>query len=209
MISAVLAVLVLMTLAHTAHAKNVQTAIVAGGCFWCVESDFDSVKGVISTTSGYTGGTTKNPTYKKISKGGTGHYEAVKIEFDADVISYQTLIDKFWRSVDVVDAGGQFCDRGEPYRTAVFATTPQQAITAEASKAAAQKALGQTIVTPVIMASTFYIAEEYHLDYYQKSDIVITRRGPMSKAKAYKFYREGCGRDKRIQQLWGKPFHGS
>lgn len=209
MISALFAAMALMALAQTAQAKNVQTAIVAGGCFWCVESDFDGIKGVISTTSGYTGGTTKNPTYKKISKGGTGHYEAVKVEFDADVISYEKLIDKFWRSVDVVDAGGQFCDRGDTYRTAVFATTPQQAITAEKSKAAAQKALGQTIVTPVLMAGTFYIAEKYHLDYYQSSDIVITRRGPMSKAKAYKFYREGCGRDKRIQQLWGEPFHGS
>lgn len=193
-----------------ASAKNLQTVIVAGGCFWCVESDFDRLKGVVSTTSGFTGGTTANPTYKQVTRGGTGHYEAVKVVYDADVLSFETLMAAFWRSVDPTDAGGQFCDRGESYRTAVFATTPQQAAVAEASKRAAQSELGQTIVTPVRMASTFYLAEEYHQDYYQKSDIVLTRFGPLTKAAAYKRYRKSCGRDKRVKELWGaKAFPGS
>lgn len=187
----------LMTAASAAQAKNIQTAIFAGGCFWCVESDFDHVKGVVKTTSGYTGGTTDNPTYKQVTKGGTGHFEAVQIQFDADVVTYEQLINSFWRSVDPVDAGGQFCDRGDSYRTAVFATTPQQAVTAEASKKAAEQVLGQKIVTPIVMAGPFYAAEKYHQDYYTKSPL------------KYKFYRSRCGRDARVEQLWGKPFHGS
>lgn len=193
-----------------AAARNIQTIILAGGCFWCVESDFDKVKGVISTTSGYTGGTTPNPTYKKVTAGGTGHYEAVRVQYDADVVSIETLMSAFWRSVDPTDDGGQFCDRGDSYRTAVFATTPQQAAIAEASKKQAQAQLGQTIVTPIRMASKFYLAEDYHQDYYQKSDIVLTRFGPLTKAAAYKKYRKGCGRDKRVRQLWGNlAFPGS
>lgn len=210
MILQALAMLLMVAGVTVAQAKNIQTAVFAGGCFWCVESDFDKVKGVISTTSGYTGGKTKNPTYKQISKGGTGHFEAVKIEFDADIVSYEQLLNAFWHSVDVTDAGGQFCDRGDSYRTAVFATTTLQAATAEQSKAAAQKRLGQTIVTPILMAGPFYLAEEYHQDYYLKNDIVITRRGPKTKAEAYKFYRKSCGRDKRVKALWGElAFPGS
>ena len=190
---------VLMALSHSpATAKNIQTAIFAGGCFWCVESDFDHVQGVVKTTSGYIGGNTKNPTYKQVTKGGTGHYEAVKIEFDADVVSYAALLNAFWHSVDVTDAGGQFCDRGDSYRTAVFATTPQQAATAQSSKNGAEQELGQSIVTPIVMAGPFYIAEEYHQDYHTKSPL------------KYKFYRSRCGRDKRVKQLWGKKaFPGS
>ncbi len=183
--------------AAAAQAANIETAIFAGGCFWCVEKDFDGIEGVIKTTSGYTGGQTKNPTYRQVTGGGTGHYEAVHIEYDANVVSYQELVDAFWRSVDPTDAGGQFCDRGDSYRTAVFATTPQQAITAQASKAAAQKSLGQEIVTPVQMAGPFYTAEKYHQDYYQKSPI------------KYKFYRSRCGRDARVKKLWGQAFKGS
>jgi len=193
----VFAALAVMATSQAAYAKNIQTAIFAGGCFWCVESDFDHVKGVVETTSGYTGGTTNNPTYKRVTGGGTGHYEAVQIKFDADVVTYEQLINSFWRSVDPVDAGGQFCDRGDSYRTAVFATTPQQAITAEASRADAQAALGQKIVTPISMAGPFYEAEKYHQNYYQKSPL------------KYKFYRSRCGRDARVKQLWGKPFNGS
>jgi peptide-methionine (S)-S-oxide reductase len=141
--------------ASVANARDIQTAIVAGGCFWCVESDFDKVNGVVSTTSGYTGGTTENPTYKKISKGGTGHYEAVKIKFDADVISYRELIDIFWRTVDPLDAGGQFCDRGDSYRTAVFAKGKSQLDAAQASKLSADAAINGKIVTPIISASRF------------------------------------------------------
>ncbi len=197
MISRLAAALLFVLGAHSASAKDVQTAVFAGGCFWCVEKDFDQIDGVLKTTSGYTGGTTENPTYKDVTKGGTGHYEAVYIEFDSDIVSYQTLVDAFWRSVDPTDAGGQFCDRGDSYRTAVFATTPQQAVTAQSSKDSAQQALGQSIVTPILMAGRFYEAEKYHQDYYQKSPI------------KYKFYRSRCGRDARVKQLWGKAFHGS
>jgi len=191
------AVLALLGSAGAAHAKNIQTAIFAGGCFWCVEKDFDHVKGVVKTTSGYTGGQTNNPTYKQVTKGGTGHYEAVQIQFDADIVTYEQLINSYWRSVDAVDADGQFCDRGDSYRTAVFATTPQQAVTAQASKASAEQVLGQSIVTPILMAGPFFEAEKYHQDYYQKSPL------------KYKFYRSRCGRDARVKQLWGQSFSGS
>jgi peptide-methionine (S)-S-oxide reductase len=173
-----------------------------------VESDFESVPGVGDVVSGYTGGTTANPTYKQVGAGGTGHYEAVTIPFDASQISYRNIMDLFFRSVDPTDAGGQFCDRGDSYRTAVFVTTQEQANIATEAKAAAQQALGQKIVTPIIQAGTFYRAEDYHQNYYKGDSIVLTRGGPKSQSSAYDFYRTGCGRDARIQQLWGNdaPF---
>ena len=180
-----------------------EKAIVAGGCFWCVESDFESVPGVKSVVSGYTGGTTASPTYKQVGKGGTGHYEAVEIRFDNSKISYAKILELFFRSVDPTDAGGQFCDRGDSYRTAVFPLNDGQKAIAEAEKAKAQKALGKKIVTPVVAAGPFYKAEGYHQDYYKGSNIVITRRGPKSQADAYKFYRKACGRDARVKRLWG------
>ncbi len=194
-----------------ASARDIQTAIIAGGCFWCVESDFDKVKGVIQTTSGYTGGTLKNPTYKKVTKGGTGHYEAVRIKFDSDVISYRELIDIFWRTVDPLDAGGQFCDRGDSYRTAVFVSGKSQRADAEASKKAADAAINGKIVTPIVNASTFYPAEAYHQNYYLGKKRVVTRFGLVKQSVAYKKYREGCGRDQRVRQIWGAaaPFAGS
>lgn len=194
-----------------AQARDIQTAIIAGGCFWCVEADFEKVKGVISAVSGYTGGTTKNPTYKEVTKGGTGHYEAVKVRFDADVVSYKELIDIFWRTVDPLDAGGQFCDRGASYRTAVFVRNGAQRQAAEASKAEAEKALSAKIVTPILNAGAFYNAEDYHQNYYKGSKRVLTRFGYVTQSKAYKGYREGCGRDKRVRQIWGSaaPFAGS
>ena len=184
-------------------AKNVQTAIFAGGCFWCVEADMDKIDGVISTVSGFTGGHVKNVTYKQVTKGGTGHYEAVKIEFDADKISYADLLHKFWRSIDPLDGGGQFCDRGDAYRSAVFAVTPQQGIDAEASKKAVEKALGRAVETELLVAGPFYLASKYHQDYYKQSKIVLTRFGPKSKAEAYKRYRKACGRDARVKAVWG------
>lgn len=195
---------------NQAQAADRATAIVAGGCFWCVEADFEQVRGVIEVVSGYTGGTTKNPTYKQISRGGTGHYEAVEITYDPSVITYDQILHMFLRSIDPTDAGGQFCDRGDSYRTAIFAANDRQKRAAIAAIKSAQSDLGQRIVTPVLNAKTFYEAEEYHQDYYKKSDIVITRRGPKSKKEAYKFYRNGCGRDQRVRQLWGKaaPFVG-
>lgn len=174
-----------------------ETAILAGGCFWCVESDYDHVPGVISTTSGYIGGETPNPTYKAVSAGGTGYIEAVKIVFDPDKTSYSNILDVFWRSVDPTDDGGQFCDRGESYKTAIFATTDAQKETAQSSKAALNESgvLKKPIVTEIRDASKFYPAEEYHQDYYNKNPI------------RYKFYRFSCGRDAKIVELWGDQAH--
>lgn len=185
-----------------------RTAIVAGGCFWCVESDFERVPGVKEVVSGYTGGTTQNPTYKQVTRGGTGHYEAVKIVYDDSKISYEQILHLFFRSVDPTDDGGQFCDRGHSYKTAVFVSNADEKRAAEAAKTAARKELGQRIVTPILDAAAFYDAEGYHQDYYKKSDLVVTRRGPKTKAEAYKFYRKACGRDARVKELWGSaaPF---
>jgi peptide-methionine (S)-S-oxide reductase len=176
-----------------------ETAIVAGGCFWCVESDFESVKGVSEVVSGYTGGDLANPTYDNHE----GHLEAVEITFDPAVISYGDLMAKFLRSVDVLDAGGQFCDRGDAYRTAIFAQGAAQRKAAEAAVAEAEAALGQKIATPVRKAGRFWVAEDYHQDYYKGSNIVLTRAGPKKQSNAYKFYRKSCGRDARVQELWG------
>lgn len=196
--------------AMPASAKNIQTAIFAGGCYWCVEADFDKIKGVVSTTSGFIGGKTRRPTYKQVTSGTTGHYEAVQIKYDADKVSFDQLVHLFFRSVDPLDAGGQFCDRGQQYSTAIFAVTPQQAMQAEAAKAAASKALGRSVVTPVFMASTFYRGPDKHQDYYKGSGLVVTRWGPLKQSTAYKRYREGCGRDARVRQVWGSAaFPGS
>jgi peptide-methionine (S)-S-oxide reductase len=176
-----------------------EKAWVAGGCFWCVEKDFESVKGVREVTSGYMGGSSKDPSYDDH----TGHLEAVEIDFDPAVVSYAELMRLFFRSVDPTDAGGQFCDRGNSYRTAIFAKGAAQKAAAEAAKAEAQADLGQTIVTPVKSAGTFHRAEDYHQDYYKSTDVIITRFGPKQKRNAYKLYREACGRDARVRELWG------
>ena len=191
----------ILSLAFTGAAlAKTEKAIVAGGCFWCVESDFESVPGVISVVSGYTGGSSENPTYDNHE----GHYEAVKITFDSAKITYAELLSKFLRSVDVTDAGGQFCDRGNAYRTAIFALNADQKAVAKTAVAEAEAALGQSIVTPVVGAKTFWPAEDYHQNYYRSTEIVVTRRGPKQKANAYKFYRDACGRDARIKAVWGK-----
>lgn len=169
-----------------------ETAVFAGGCFWCVESDFDQISGVTSTVSGYVGGTLRNPTYKQVSAGGTGHYEAVQVTFNPAKVSYEQLVDAFFHSVDVTDAGGQFCDRGASYRTAIFAQSDEQKKVAENVKARTAKALGRNIVTPIKSAATFYPAEDYHQNYYRKNPV------------RYKYYRYSCGRDKRVKALWGK-----
>lgn len=174
--------------------QNAGVAIFAGGCFWCVESDFDHVPGVLRTVSGYTGGTTKDPTYEQVSAGGTGHIEAVRIHFDPKKVSYERLVDVFWHSVDPTDSGGQFCDRGESYKTAIFATSPEQKRIAEASKKKLMDSgvLDQPIVTPIRDAGPFYPAEDYHQNYYKTHPI------------RYKFYRFRCGRDSRLSDLWGE-----
>ena len=187
----------------SAHARDVQQMVVAGGCFWCVERDFEKVDGVIDVVSGYSGGTTANPTYRDVTRGGTGHYEVVQITYDADVVSYAQLLHAFFRSVDPTDPGGQFCDRGDSYRTAIFAANPSEVATAEAAKQDAQASLGQRIVTPILSAAPFYPAEDYHQDYYKGQTVILTRRGPKTQEEAYKFYREACGRDARVKELWG------
>lgn len=176
-----------------------ETAIVAGGCFWCVESDFEGVKGVSGVVSGYTGGASLNPTYNAHD----GHLEAVEITFDPAVISYGDLMAKFLRSIDVLDAGGQFCDRGDAYRTAIFAKGAAQRKAAEAAVAEAEAVLGTKIATPVLKAGRFWVAEAYHQDYYKGTGIVLTRAGPKKQSNAYKFYRKSCGRDARVKELWG------
>ncbi len=192
------------------NAQQLETLTVAGGCFWCVEADFEKVAGVTEAVSGFMGGSTSNPTYKQVTKGGTGHLEAVQITFDPSKVTTDTLLSLFFRSIDPTDAGGQFCDRGQSYTTAVFAT-PSQVEAAKAAKAGAQADLGQSVVTPILPASEFYPADAYHQDYYKQSTIVLTRFGPKSKAKAYKAYRDACGRDARVKSLWGDaaPFAGS
>lgn len=184
--------------AGAASAKT-EKAIVAGGCFWCVESDFESVPGVIDVISGYTGGSLDNPTYENHE----GHYEAVQITYDSNKISYDVLIAKFLRSVDVTDAGGQFCDRGSAYRTAIFALDSGQKGAAKAAIAEAESVLGASVVTPVLGAGKFWKAEDYHQDYYKGSNLVLTRAGPKKQSNAYKFYRKACGRDARVKQVWG------
>ena len=172
----------------------VEEAIFAGGCFWCVESDFDKVEGVVDTISGYTGGTVENPTYKQVSKETTGHYEAVKVVYDPSVVSYSELVEYFWRHVDPTDDGGQFCDRGQSYETAIFAKPGEERVIAEASKAALEESglLPDPVVTPILEASKFWRAEEYHQDYYEKNPL------------RYNYYRRACGRDKRVKEVWAK-----
>ncbi|MEM9699145.1 MAG: peptide-methionine (S)-S-oxide reductase MsrA [Pseudomonadota bacterium] len=190
--------------ANTAKAET-ETLTVAGGCFWCVEADFEKVRGVKEAVSGFAGGTTANPTYKQVTGGGTGHYEAVQITFDNAVVTRDTLLNLFFRSVDPTDAGGQFCDRGPSYRTAIFAANPVQKASAEKAKADAQAALGQTVVTPILGYSPFYPADAYHQDYYKSSDrLAVSSVGiGVKKSTAYKRYRKGCGRDARVKELWG------
>lgn len=193
-----------------ANAAGRETAVFAGGCYWCVEADFEKVPGVIEAVSGFTGGHVKNPSYKQVVRGGTGHYEAVEITYDPDRVSYRELVHIFFRTVDPLDAGGQFCDRGDSYRTAIFVADPAQKAAAEAEKAAAETALGRKVVTPILQAGPFYEAEVYHQDYYKQKDRILTRFGPKTKAEAYKLYREGCGRDARVRAVWGAeaPFAG-
>lgn len=180
-------------LSDASSSGQTDTMIVAGGCFWCVESDFEKLDGVIEAVSGYTGGTTSNPTYKEVTYKDTGHYEAAKITFDPSVISYEKLLDYYWTTIDPTDDEGQFCDKGDSYRTAIFAR-PDQIETAQASldEIKQTKPFSEPIVTPVLNASTFYNAEDYHQDYYKKNPI------------RYKYYRTGCRRDARLKDLWGE-----
>lgn len=176
----------------TVDPANKATAVFAGGCFWCMEGPFDKIDGVISTTSGYTGGTDPNPTYGHVSAGITGHAEAVQVVYDASRVDYATLLKTFWVNIDPLDSKGQFCDKGSQYRSGIFYGSDAEKELAEASKAEAAERLGKTIVTEVTAASDFYPAEDYHQDYYIKNPV------------RYKIYRTGCGRDRRLTQLWGE-----
>ncbi len=192
----------LVTLASPAQAEDAR-AYFAGGCFWCVEADFERVTGVREVVSGYTGGTLANPTYQDVLSERTGHYEAVEVIYDPTAVTYERLMFLFFRSVNPTDPGGQFCDRGDSYRTAIFVATPEERKAAEAAKAEAGRALGKTIVTPILDLATFWPAEAYHQDYYKGANIVLTRFGPQRQSEAYKLYREGCGRDVRVREVWG------
>ena len=172
---------------------NHKVATFAGGCFWCMEPPFDALEGVISTTSGYTGGRQQDPTYKQVSRGGTGHAEAVQIVYDPAQVSYAELLDIFWHNIDPTLANGQFCDMGDQYRSEVFYHDAEQQQLANKSKAALDelKPFPEPVVTAISPATTFFPAEDYHQDYYLKNPV------------RYKFYRYGCGRDQRLEQLWG------
>jgi peptide-methionine (S)-S-oxide reductase len=174
----------------TAQAEKA-VAIFAGGCFWCTESDFDKVSGVLSTTSGYIGGTVKNPTYEQVSGGKTGHAEAVEITYDPGKVSYEKLLNVYWHSVDPTVKNAQFCDHGSQYRTAIFVANEAERKLAEESKKKVEAELKKPIYTQIAGAGPFYAAEDYHQDFYTKSP-----------AK-YKFYRWNCGRDQRLKQIWG------
>ncbi len=177
----------------TAETRPTATATFAGGCFWCMEPPFDKLDGVLSTTSGYIGGHQDDPTYKQVSAGSTGHTEAVEIRFDPEKISYEQLLTVFWKNIDPTTADRQFCDSGSQYRPGIFYHDEAQKKAAEKSLEHIQrtKTFDEPVVTEITAATTFYPAEDYHQDYYQKNPL------------RYKYYRFACGRDKRLEQLWG------
>ncbi|MFP4126246.1 MAG: peptide-methionine (S)-S-oxide reductase MsrA [Alphaproteobacteria bacterium] len=190
-----LALAALLTLASApVAAQDEAQAIFAGGCFWCVEADFDKVEGVRATTSGYTGGDVADPTYEQVVAGGTGHREAVRITYEPSVVSYDELLTAFWHSVDPTDAGGQFCDRGFSYTTAIYVLDAEQRRAAAASKEQVRKdlAVDAAIETPILDAGPFYPAEDYHQNYYEK------------KPARYRFYRWNCDRNDRVREVWGE-----
>jgi len=170
-------------------------AYFAGGCFWCMEEVFEKVEGVLSATSGYMGGTVSNPTYEEVSAGRTGHTESVEVVYDPAKVSYQKLLDAFWRNVDPITPNAQFCDHGNQYRSAIFFRTDEEKRASDSSKQAIEQSrrFKEPIVTQIVMAPQFYPAEEYHQDFYKKNPI------------RYKFYKYNCGRAQRLEELWGKP----
>jgi peptide-methionine (S)-S-oxide reductase len=183
--------LALSTVAPAALAAEAG-AIFAGGCFWCTESDFEKVPGVLSAVSGYTGGAADNPSYEEVSAGGTGHAEAVEVRYDPARVSYAKLLEHYWRTVDPTVKDRQFCDTGSQYRTAIYVRGAEERRLAEATRAEVQKQLGVPVHTQIADAGKFYPAEDYHQDYYKKNPL------------RYRFYRNGCGRDARLKQIWGE-----
>ena len=177
----------------TSDTPKTAFANFAGGCFWCMEPPFEALAAVLSVTSGYTGGHVANPSYEQVSEGGTGHREAVRVEYDPARVSYSQLLDVFWRNVDPLDAGGQFCDRGSQYESVIFVADAEQRRLAEASKKTLEqsKRFERPIATVILEAGPFYPAEDYHQDYARKNPL------------RYRFYRHGCGRDARLEAVWG------
>ena len=176
--------------------EGAEVAIFASGCFWCTEVDFEKLDGVLDAVSGFTGGEVANPAYREVVRGGTGHVEAVRIEFDPTIISYDALLDHYWRNVDPLDGTGQFCDRGAPYRPRIFTTTEEQGLQARASRDEVATRFDEPIAVRIQAAETFWPAEEYHQDYAQKNPI------------RYQRYRFGCRRDQRLRELWGEEAGG-
>lgn len=193
LLSAAVALMSMPSSAQQAPAgSSLATATFAGGCFWCMEPPFDDLDGVVSTTSGYIGGTVPNPTYEQVSSGRTGHIEALQIKYDPARVSYERLLQVYWRNIDALDAGGQFCDRGSQYASAIFYHSDEQRDLAARSKERIAAQLGKPVATTVVRADTFYPAEAYHQDYYRKNPV------------RYKFYKWNCGRQQRLDKLWGK-----
>ena len=189
---AAVALLAAAGIAGSAQAET-ESAVFAGGCFWCVEEAFDAVPGVVATTSGYTGGTVANPTYRAVSAGDTGHFEAVKVDYDAARVSYDQLLETFWRNIDPFDPNGQFCDKGSSYRSGVFVATEEERGAAETTKAAIAKRFDMPVATEILPEQAFYPAEDYHQNFYQTNPA------------RYKYYKWGCGRAQRLEEIWGKP----
>jgi peptide-methionine (S)-S-oxide reductase len=174
-----------------------QTAVFAGGCFWCMQPPYDALKskGVLSTKVGYTGGSKANPTYAEVSAGETGHYEAIEVTYDSDKITYDELLDVFWKNIDPFDVRGQFCDKGQQYKSAIFIQNDEQKKKAQESKEKIEKSKKEKVATLILPAGKFYPAEEYHQSYYEKNPL------------RYKFYRFNCGRDQRLKEVWGESPH--
>ncbi len=187
-------VLLTVMIGSAGHAAEQAKAVFAGGCFWCMEEAFEKVDGVVSVTSGYMGGQKSNPTYEEVSAGGTGHAESVEVVYDPAKVSYQKLLDHFWKNVDPLTPNAQFCDHGSQYRAAIFYGNEEEKRQAEASKQSLEqvKRFTEPIVTQIVMASKFFPAEDYHQDFYKKNPV------------RYKFYKYNCGRAQRLEQLWGK-----
>jgi peptide-methionine (S)-S-oxide reductase len=182
--------------AAPSRSGELRTAVFAGGCFWCMEGAFDGRPGVVETLSGYTGGTVREPTYEQVTSGRTGHTEALQVVYDPKQISYAQLVEIFWRNIDPLDAGGQFCDRGSQYRSAAFYASDEERAILESSKRALEAKVGRPFVTEITAAAPFYRAEDYHQDYYLKNPV------------RYRYYRFACGRDARLEAVWGAAARG-
>ena len=188
---AILGGLMVMGVISAPAAAEERQLVLAGGCFWCMQPPYDELEGVIDTEVGFAGGDVEDPTYQEVVAGGTGHLEVVRVTYDADIVDFEEMLDVFWRNIDPLDDGGQFCDRGAHYRAAIFVETEEERQLAESSRDSVTERFDESVVTEIRDSATFYAAEEYHQDYYQKRPL------------RYRFYRSSCGRDGRLEELWG------